>query len=50
MANVRIFFRGFKGVTLDQMRDGKVKPGFKYFGTHMIFDIKWTASLLANTY
>ena len=27
-------------MTPDQMREGNVKPGFKYVGTHMIFDIK----------
>ena len=31
---------GFKGVTPEQMREGKVQPGFKYVGTHVIFDIK----------
>ena len=27
-------------MTPEQMREGKVKPGFKYVGTHVIFDIK----------
>ena len=27
-------------MTPEQTREGKVKPGFKYFGTNMIFDIK----------
>ena len=40
MANVRVAFKVLKGVTLAHMREGKVKPGFKYAGTHMIFDIK----------
>ena len=40
MANVRVAFEVLNGVTPDQMRELKVKPGSKYFGTHMIFDIK----------
>ena len=27
-------------MTPEQKREGKIKPGFKYVGTHMIFDIK----------
>ena len=40
MANVRVDFEVLKEVTTDQMREEKVKPGFKYIGIHMIFDIK----------
>ena len=40
MKNVRVAFEVLPGITEDKMRDGKVKPGFKYCGTHMIFDIK----------
>ena len=40
MANVRVAFEVLKGVTSDQMKEGNVKSGFKYVGTHMIFDIK----------
>ena len=40
MANVRVTFKVFKGVTPDQMREGKAKPGFKFVGIHMIFNIK----------
>ena len=40
MANVRVAFQVLKVVTLEQMIEGKVKPGFKYVGTHIIFDIK----------
>ena len=40
MANVRVTFDVLKGVTPDKMREGKEKLGFKYIGTHMIFDIK----------
>ena len=40
MANVRIAFEKLDGITAQQMRTGKVKPGYKYCGTHMIFDIK----------
>ena len=40
MANIRVAFEVLKGVTLGHMREGKVKPGFKYVGSQMIFDIK----------
>ena len=40
MAHVRVTFKVLKGVTPEQMIAGKVKPGFKYVGTHIIFDIK----------
>ena len=40
MANVRVAFEKLEGVTIDEMKTGKVKPGFKFCSTHMIFDIK----------
>ena len=40
MANVRVSFKVLKGVTPDHMSEGKVKPEFKYVGTHMILNIK----------
>ena len=40
MANVCVAFEVLKGVTPYQMREGKLKPGFKYVGTHIIIDIK----------
>ena len=40
MNNVHVALEVLKGVTPDQMREGKVKPGFKYVRTHIIFDIK----------
>ena len=40
MANVQVTFEVLKGVTPEQMREGKLKSVFKYVGTHMIFDIK----------
>ena len=40
MKNVRVAFEALEGVTPETMREGKVKPGYKYCGTHMIFDIK----------
>ena len=40
MANVRVDFQVLKGVTPENMREGKIKPVFKYVRTHMIFDIK----------
>ena len=40
MTNVRIEFENIDGMTPEQMRTGKIKPGYKYFSTHMIFYIK----------
>ena len=40
MKNVRVAFEKLEGVSEAQMKTGKIKPGFKYVGTHMIFDIK----------
>jgi len=40
MKNVRVAFEKIDGVTVDDMEKGKAKPGYKYCGTHMIFDIK----------
>ena len=40
IANVCVNFGAFNGVAPEQMREVKVKLGFKYFGTHMIFDRK----------
>ena len=40
MNNVPVALQDLKGLKLDQMREVKVRPGFKYVGTHMIFDIK----------
>ena len=40
MDNFHVAFEVLKRETLDKMREGKVKPVFKYVGTHMIFDIK----------
>ena len=40
MANFRVYFEVLRGVTPYQMIEVKVKPGFKYVGTHINFDIK----------
>ena len=40
MANVRVAFELLKGVISDHMREVKLKSGFKYFGIHMVLDIK----------
>lgn len=40
MSNVRIAFEKLDGVAKEDMKLGKIKPGYKYCGTHMIFDIK----------
>ena len=38
--NVRILFEKLDGVTLDETRKGKIKPGYEHVSLHMIFDIK----------
>ena len=40
MKNIKIAFDKLEGVTEEEMHTGKVKPGYKYYGTPMIFDIK----------
>ena len=45
MANVCVAFKVLKGVTPENIREGKVKPRFKYVGTHMVFDIKTDSKL-----
>jgi len=40
MQNVRIAFERLENITEDQMRGGKIKPGYTYCCTHMVFDIK----------
>ena len=40
MRNVRVAFEQLDNVSQDQMRTGKIKPGYSYCSTHMIFDIK----------
>ena len=37
MANVHVALKFLKGVKLYQVREGKVKQGFKYDGTHTQF-------------
>ena len=40
MKNVRIAFEKIEDVTVEQMKGGKVKPGYSFCDTHMVFDIK----------
>ena len=40
MKNVRTAFDELERVTEEKMQTGKIKLGYKYCGTHMIFDIK----------
>ena len=42
--NVRIAFEKIDGVTEEQMRTGKVRPGYSHCSTHMIFDVKMDGS------
>jgi len=44
MRNVRVAFEKLDNVSQDQMRTGKIKPGYSYCSTHMIFDIKMERS------
>ena len=44
MKNVRIAFEKVDGVNEEQMRTGKVKPGYSFCSTHMIFDVKMDGS------
>ena len=39
MKNVQIAFEKVDGVDEKQMRTGKVKPGYSFCSTHIIFDI-----------
>ena len=40
MTKVRIAFDKLDGITTDEMRKGKIKPGYEHANVHMIFDIK----------
>lgn len=40
MKNVRIAFDKLENITVEEMRSGKVRPGYSFCGTHMVFDIK----------
>ena len=40
MKNVRVAFKKIPNVSVEQMQSGRVKPGYKFCNTHMIFDIK----------
>ena len=39
MKNSRISFENLDGVTPDEMRKGKIKPGYDHVNVYMIFDI-----------
>ena len=38
MTNVRILFENIDGVTPDEMRKGKINPGYEHVNMHMEFD------------
>ena len=38
--NTRIEFEKLDGVTPDETRKGKIKPGYEHINVHMIFDTK----------
>ena len=37
-ANIRIAFEKLDGVTPDEMREGKFRPGYEHVNVHMIFN------------
>ena len=39
MTNAHILFEKLDGVTPDEMRKGKINPGYEHFNVKMIFDI-----------
>ena len=39
MTNVSIAFEKLYGVTPDEIRKGKINPGYEHINVHMIFDI-----------
>jgi hypothetical protein len=49
MKNVMIAFETLEGITEKEMQEGKVNPGYKYCGTHMIFDIKLDVKFTRKT-
>ena len=44
MRNVRVAFEKIDDVTEEQMKTGKIRPGYSYCSTHMIFDVKMDGS------
>ena len=44
MRNVRVAFEKIDGVTKTQMKRGKIRPGYSFCSTHMIFDVKMDGS------
>ena len=49
MTNARVAVKVLKGVSLDQMREEKMKSGFKYVRTYLIFDIKMNVKFTRKT-
>ena len=48
MTNIRIAFEKLDGVTPDEMRKGKIKPGYEHINVHMIFDINMDGKFTKN--
>ena len=44
MRNVRVAFEKIDGVAETQMKTDKVRPGYSFCSTHMIFDVKMDGS------
>ena len=40
MVNVHIEFEKIDGVIFNEIRKGKIRPGYEYVNVHMVFDIK----------
>ena len=46
--NVSITFDNLDGVTTDEMRKWKIKPGYEHVNVHMIFDINMDGKFTRN--
>jgi len=47
MMNVILAFEKLNGVTTEeQMKTGKIRPGYNFFRTHMIFDINMNSKFI----
>ena len=48
MTNVRIVFDKLDGVTTDDMKKGKINPGYDHLNVRMIFDINMDGKFIRN--
>jgi len=45
MKNVRVAFEKLEDVSEEQMKTGKIRPGYSYCSKHMVFDIKMDGTI-----